>query len=77
MTGLALADDTTSGYSGLDTMQQPTVANVFQVNPGFTYTGDADFNNSRLGTVSVWRFDVPANYTIKMQPGDLQVGRVL
>jgi hypothetical protein len=74
VTGLALADDTTSGYTGLDTMQQPSVTSVFQVNPGFTYTADADFNNSRLGNVSVWRFDVPASYTIKMEPGDLRLG---
>ncbi len=72
--GLALADDTTSGHSGLETMEQSAVTNVFQVNPGFTVLPDADFNNGNLGHVNVWRFDVPASYTFKMQPGDLKLG---
>ena len=74
MAGLALADDITSGYSGLETMQQVAVTNIFQINPGFTYLPDADFNNSRLGHVNVMRFDVPASYTLKMAAGDLRLG---
>ena len=74
LAGSALADDTTSGYSGLEQMEQPSVEHIIQVNPGFTYTGEADFNNSSLGNVSVWRFDVPAHYTIKTEPGDLRLG---
>jgi hypothetical protein len=74
MASLALADDTTSGYSGLETMEQSAVTNVFQINPGFTYLPEADFNTSRLGNLSVWRFDVPASYTLKMAPGDLRLG---
>jgi hypothetical protein len=74
VTGLALADDITSGHSGLETMEQATVTNVFQVNPGFTYLPEADFNTSSLGNLSVWRFDVPASYTLKMAPGDLRLG---
>lgn len=73
MAGLALADDITSGYSGLETMQQVAVTNLFQVNPGFTYVGESDFNNGRLGNVSMWGFDVPASYTIKLAPGDLRL----
>jgi hypothetical protein len=72
--GLALADDTTSGYSGLETMEQPQVEHILQVNPGFTYNSDADFDNSSLGKVSVWRFDVPVRYTIKTEAGDLGLG---
>ncbi len=72
--GLALADDTTSGYSGLETMEQPQIEHVFQVNPGFTYTGEADFDNRNLGKFSVWRFDVPARYTMKTEAGDLRLG---
>ena len=71
---LALADDITSGYSGLENMEQPQVQQTFQVNPGFTYMSDADFNNSKLGKVNVWRFDVPARYTIKTDPGELGLG---
>jgi hypothetical protein len=72
--GLALADDTSSGYSGLETMEQPQVEHIIQVNPGFTYLSEADFDNSILGNVSVWRMDVPARYTMKMGAGDLGFG---
>lgn len=71
---LALADDITSGYSGLDNMEQPQIEHIIQVNPGFTYMSDADFNNSQLGKVNVWRFDVPARYTMKTDAGDLGLG---
>ncbi|MCX6925466.1 MAG: DUF6268 family outer membrane beta-barrel protein [Verrucomicrobia bacterium] len=74
LAGSALAADTTSGYSELEQMEQPATEHVFQVNPGFTYTADADFNNSSLGKLSVWRFDIPAHYTIKTEPGDLKFG---
>jgi hypothetical protein len=72
--GLALADDTTSGYSGLENMEGPQVEHVFQVNPGFTYTSEADFDRDGLGKVSVWRFDVPGRYTMKTEAGDLSLG---
>ncbi len=71
---LALADDTLSGHSGLENMQAPEVTNIYQINPGFTYIGDADFDNKNLGKVSVWRVDVPAHYTLKTGPGDLRLG---
>jgi hypothetical protein len=71
---LALADDTTSGHSGLETMEQPQVGQMLQINPGFTYIGEADFHNDSLGDISVWRVDVPVRYTIKTEPGDLRLG---
>lgn len=74
VTGLALADDPTSGYSELETMGQPKVEQAFTINPGFSYMSDADYSKSSLGKVSVWRFDVPARYTIKTAPGDLGIG---
>jgi hypothetical protein len=55
-------------------MEQPQVQQIVQVNPGFTYTANADFDKSGLGKVSVWRFDVPVRYTIKTDPGDLGFG---
>ena len=72
--GLALADDTTSGYSGLETMEQPQVEHLFNINPGFTYTSEADFDDGDLGDISVWRFDIPARYTLKTESGDLGFG---
>jgi len=74
MGGLALADDTTSGYSGLETMEQPQVAHIIQINPGFTYTPNADFDHNALGKISVWRFDAPVRYTMKTEAGDLGLG---
>ena len=77
LAGLALADDTTSGYSGLENMEQPKVEeakNVFQINPGYTYLGEADYDHDNLGNISVWRFDIPIHYTIKTEPGDLRLG---
>jgi len=74
LVGAAFADDTTSGYSGLETMEQPQVEQVLQINPGFTYTSDADFDDSSLGKFEVWRFDVPVRYTLKTEHGDLGLG---
>ncbi len=74
MAGLALADDTTSGYTGLETMDQGQVEHVIQINPAFTYTADADFDDSAMGSIKVWRFDIPARYTIKTEHGDLGLG---
>ena len=74
MASLALADDITSGHSGLEDMETSSITNVFSVNPGFEWLPNADFNTSRLGQVNVWRFNVPASYTLKTQPGDLRLG---
>jgi Domain of unknown function (DUF6268) len=74
LTGVALADDTTSGQSGLETMEQPVVEHIVQVAPGVSYISDADFHSAALGSVSVWRLDIPASYTIKLEPGDLRLG---
>jgi hypothetical protein len=71
---LAVADDTLSGHSGVDNLQQGEAPNVLTLNPGFTYTADADFDNKDLGKLNVWRFDIPARYTIKTGPGDLRLG---
>ncbi len=71
---IALADGTTSGYTVLEEMEQPQIEQIFQINPGFTYTADADFDDSSLGDVSVWRFDIPARYTLKTENGDLGLG---
>src|SRR5215510_10392538 len=70
----AYADDTTSGHSGIEDLDQPGVEQVLEVNPGFIYIPEADFDNDNLGHLSVWRFNVPASYTIKMEPGDLRLG---
>jgi hypothetical protein len=72
--GLTLAEDTTSGHSGLERMEQPHREGVLRVDPGFTYIGDADFDRSALGSLSVWRFSLPASYTMKLEPGDLRLG---
>lgn len=72
--GMALADDPTSGYSGLEEMEQPQVETVLRVTPGYTFMADADYDHSRYGDLSVWRIDVPVRYTIKMEPGDLTLG---
>lgn len=72
--GPAVANDSTSGHSGLETMETPQVTQKLQLNPGFTYVADADFDNSNLGDVSVWRFDIPARYTISTEHGDLGLG---
>ena len=71
---LALADDTTSGHSGLESMEQPEIEQVLRVSPGFTYIAPADFDHSDYGHVSVMRADVPVHYTIKTEPGDLRLG---
>lgn len=71
---LALADDTTSGYSGLETMEQAQIEHTVQVNPGFTYTPEADFDHGRNGKFSVWRLDLPVRYTMKTEAGDLGLG---
>ena len=68
------ADDTTSGHSGLETMESSQVEQKLQINPGFTYISDADFSKDSLGKVNVWRFDVPARYTIKLGQGELGLG---
>jgi hypothetical protein len=72
--GLALADDITSGHSGLEPTTEPEKANVFQANPGFTYQADADFNDSKYGKFSTTRADLPMSYTFKREAGDLRVG---
>jgi uncharacterized protein DUF6268 len=75
LTGAALAADPTSGYSGLETMEAKRVEQKFQINPGFTYLADADFDHkSRDGKVSVWRFDIPGRYTVSMPQGELRLG---
>jgi hypothetical protein len=68
------ADDTTSGYSGLESMDAPAIEQKLQINPGFTYTPAADFNQDNLGDVSVWRLDLPARYTITMEEGEIALG---
>jgi len=72
--GLAVADDTTSGHSGLESMSAPKVHQQFIASPGFTYNSEADFDNDDAGDVSVWRFDVPVRYSIKMEEGELGFG---
>ena len=71
---VSLADDITSGHSALETMEQETVEHKLQVNPGFTYVGETDFKNDRLGKMGVWRLDLPARYTMKTEAGDLGIG---
>ena len=70
----AYADDSTSGHSGLEDLDRTGVEQVLQVNPGFIYIPEADFDNDNLGHLSVWRFNVPVSYTIKTEPGDLRIG---
>lgn len=72
--GLAFADDTTSGYSGLESMDSHQVEQKFQINPGFTYSAEADFDDSAMGDVSVWRFDIPARYTLTLEQGEFGLG---
>jgi len=74
MASLSLADDITSGHSGLEGMEQPQIEQNVRVNPGFTYIGNSEFNNDKLGHVNVWRADVPVRYTMKSEPGELGVG---
>jgi hypothetical protein len=72
MTTVALADDTTSGYSGLDTMDAAKAIQKFDINPGYLYEANADFDHG--GDVSVMRFDLPARYTLKLKQGELGLG---
>ena len=72
--GLAVADDTTSGYSGIESMDAPKVEQKLQINPGFTYVAETEFDNNTFGKVSVSRFDVPIRYTMKMEQGELGLG---
>jgi hypothetical protein len=69
--GLAWADDTTSGYSGLEKEGQPREGTKLEVNPGFLYAAQADIDNG--GDVSVWRFDVPVNFTRKYDQKELGI----
>lgn len=70
---LALADDTTSGYTGLETMEEPQVEQLLQVSPAFTYIVPAEIHHTDVD-ISTLRFDVPVHYTIKTDPGDLRLG---
>lgn len=72
--GVALANDTTSGYSGVETMEGPKLEQKLQINPGFTYLSDADFDTSGFGDLNVWRFGIPARYTLETDPGDFSLG---
>lgn len=72
--GFAFADDPTSGYSGLESMDAHKVEQKFQINPGFTYNAEADFDDSSMGDVSVWRLDIPARYTLTLEKGELALG---
>src|SRR4051794_31088423 len=72
LAGAVYADDTTSGHSGIEDLDQPGVEQVLQVNPGFIYIPEADFDNDNLGQLSIWRFNVPMSYTIKTEPGDIR-----
>ena len=72
--GVAVADDTTSGYSGLESMDTDKVEQKFIVNPGYTYEAEADFDHSSAGDVSVSRFDIPARYTLKLEQGEIGLG---
>src|SRR5260221_3659414 len=68
------ADDITSGYSQLETLEQSEVKQKLQLDSGFTYIASADFDKSGLGDVSVWRTDVRARYSLELQPGTLSLG---
>jgi len=72
--GPIIADDSTSGHSGLESLEVKQDAQQLQINPGFTYVADADFDDSSLGDVSVWRADIPARYILKTEHGDLGLG---
>src|SRR5262245_17232243 len=74
LAGPARADDVTSGHSELEQMESPTVDQKFQLSSGFTYLSDADFDNSALGDVNTWRWDVRGGYTLVTPHGDLGLG---
>ncbi len=74
LTGVACADDISSGYSSLEKTGRPLDQHEFQVNPGYTHFDHADFDDSGLGHMRVRRMDLPIRYTLKTEPGDLRLG---
>ena len=72
--GQTRADDVNSGHSALSMMDQPTIEHKFQINPGFTYFAEADFDDKALGDISSWRFDLPGRYTMTTDRGELGLG---
>jgi len=55
LAGLALADDTTSGYSSLETMGQPQIEHVIQINPGTPICRMRTLTIATWARWSVWR----------------------
>jgi hypothetical protein len=73
VSGSALADGITSGHSGLETLETKEPKREFQVNPGFSHTFDAEFDE--LDTdISVTRFDTRVAYIMDAGPGELGLG---
>jgi len=70
----AFADGVTSGHSSLDSLETKETKREFHVSPGFSYTFDAEFDDSDLGEVSVTRFDTRVAYIMDVGAGELGLG---